>query len=382
MEMKSLQTLKAHLAIRLDELTKAKEDGRTIIGYTPTGYCPEEFILATGAIPVGYIFGGSHEDVSEGGKYNFRWFDPFWLSQISLFIDKRNPYYNLADLTVSAAGDQHQRCFSQIIDYYAPERPDFYVGVPHTKQIGTKEYYAHGLRRLKKWLEEKLDLEITDDKLKEAIALCNKERALFDEIRAMWKEDNCAVTGKDYMMLQYGSHLLDKNVMIGILEEYIAECKTSTEYCTGPRIFVTGTGIPYGDTKLLDSIEKAGGRVIYMNMIECVRPVLPPVCTEGDLIDNFAQAFFVDRVATGWHHPVDEYIDNLTALVKEYKSDAVIWYQGRYRESYRCISTYAPDKIKRKAGVDMLFLETYYEPTEIGPMELRIKCFIDLLEEV
>ena len=43
--MEALDRLSAHLKTRLVDLSRAREEGRKIIGYTPGGYLPEGLVL-------------------------------------------------------------------------------------------------------------------------------------------------------------------------------------------------------------------------------------------------------------------------------------------------------------------------------------------------
>ena len=71
--MKARDILSAHLKNRLTDLSKAKEKGQKIVGYTPGGYLPEELVLASGAIPICLIRGGDHSMVELAGAYICRW---------------------------------------------------------------------------------------------------------------------------------------------------------------------------------------------------------------------------------------------------------------------------------------------------------------------
>ena len=53
--MYTLEKLNAHLTNRLLDLSKAKEQGRKVIGFPAGGYFPEELALACDAIPICFI---------------------------------------------------------------------------------------------------------------------------------------------------------------------------------------------------------------------------------------------------------------------------------------------------------------------------------------
>ena len=74
--MNAKQELEVHLSTRLESLKKEKEKGRKIIGYIPTGYFPEELVLAFDAIPLGFIFAGNPSVLTASMEYVSKWFGP------------------------------------------------------------------------------------------------------------------------------------------------------------------------------------------------------------------------------------------------------------------------------------------------------------------
>ena len=89
--MEAIDRLSDHLKTRLVDLSKAKGEGRKIVGYTPGGYLPEELVLASGAIPLGLIRGGDHSAVELAGAYLCRWIDTFWRAQIGYGVSGDDP---------------------------------------------------------------------------------------------------------------------------------------------------------------------------------------------------------------------------------------------------------------------------------------------------
>jgi benzoyl-CoA reductase/2-hydroxyglutaryl-CoA dehydratase subunit BcrC/BadD/HgdB len=223
--MKALEKLDSHLETRLTDLIKAKERGRKIIGYSAGGYLPEELVLACDAIPLCFIQAGDNAILRDAGAYICRWLDPFWRSQIGYLTSGKDPYYRIADLIVIPITDNHVRGFSNTAGYYTPEIELFVFGVPHVKDGYALEYYLHGITRLNNKLEDFTGVEITESRLKQSIRLCNRERELFKEISLMRKSENFAVSSKDFVALNHGSFLADKEVMVDILESFVKEVR-------------------------------------------------------------------------------------------------------------------------------------------------------------
>ena len=378
--MKALEKLDAHLQQRITELSKAKKQGRKVIGYTAGGYLPEELVLACDAIPIGYIQAGDNTALNRAGAYICRWFDPFWRSQVAFLTSGKDPYYNIADLIVIPITDNHIRTFSNTAGYYTPEKESFVFGVPHVKDSLALEYYLHGINRLKAKLEEFTGVKIEDSRLKQSIQLCNKERELFRQISLMRKSAHIAFSSKDFVALNHGSFLADKNVMIDILESFIHEAKDSAPTSNNaPRILLTGSTIARGDSKVTDLIEESGGMVVMEEFAEGIRPYWNGVKPDGDLMANLSESYLMDRICPGWFRPGTERLDFLIKLAQDYNVAGLVWYQLMYRESYKVESYFFPDILKKKTGLNMLVLESEYDDAEAGTMKTRIETFINTI---
>ena len=378
--MNALAKLDTHLKRRLKDFSNAKEQGRKIIGYSAGGYLPEELILACDAIPLCFIQTGNNTIIRKAGAYTCRWFDPFWRSQIGYLTSGKDPYYSTVDLIVVPITDNHVRNFSNIVGYYTPEIESFVFGVPHIKDKIAFEYYLQGIVRLKDKLEEFTGIEITESKLRRSIELCNRERELFRKISLMRKSENVSVTSKDFVALNHGSFLADKETMVDILELFIKEVNNNTPISRDiPRILFPGSTLARGDSKVMDIISDCGGMIVIEEFAEGIRPYWGMVKLEGDLIANLAETYFMERVCPGWFRPGTERLDFLIKLAKDYNTVGLIWYQLMYRESYKVESYFFPAILKKKTGIPMLVLESEYDTMETGPMKTRIETFMETI---
>jgi benzoyl-CoA reductase/2-hydroxyglutaryl-CoA dehydratase subunit BcrC/BadD/HgdB len=378
--MKALENLDSHLRTRLADLSKAKEQGRRIIGYPAGGYLPEELVLACDAIPVCFIQAGDNNILKDAGAYLCRWFDPFWRSQIGYLTSRKDPYYTIVDLIAIPITDNHVRAFSNTAGYYTPEIESFVFGVPHTKDTSAFEYYLQGIKRLKTKLEDFTGVEITEPRLKQAISLCNRERELLKQISLMRKSQAVPFSSKDFIALHHGSFLADKGFMVEVLESFIEELKeTAALPKDGPRILFTGATLGRGDSKVMDILDSVGGVVVMEEFAEGLRPYWGKVKLDGDLMANLAGSYFTDRVCPGWFRPGTERLDFLIELAREYNVAGLVWYQLMYRESYKVESYFFPHILKKKTGLNMLTLESEYDAMETGPMKTRIETFINTI---
>ena len=379
--MEAMHRLSIHLQNRLADLSKAKEEGRKIIGYMPGGYMPEELVIASGAIPICLVRGGDHSVVEIADSYICRWIDPFCRAQIGYGVSGKDPYYNIIDLLVVPVTDNHIRAVMDILDYNT-DIDIFPFGVPHMKENSAFNYYLNGISRLKAKLEVTNGVEITDSKLKEAIHLCNRERELFRKISLKRKSRQIPINSKDFVALHHASFLADKKVMVEILESVCEELEhKGPPSREGPRILLTGSTLALGDNNILDIIEEAGGVIVIEEFAEGMRPYWEDVKPDGDLMAALADCYFMRRVPPAWFRPGRERFDFLVHLAKDFMVAGVIWYQLMYRESYKLESFYFPKILERETGLSMLTVESEYEAADREVLRTWMESFIEIIRK-
>jgi len=373
--MEVMRKLAWHLESRLTELDQARNAGNKVVGYTPGGYLPEELVLGCGAIPLGLIQGGEPSAVESAGAYICRWIDPFCRAQIGYGTNRDDPYYSRIDLLVVPITDNHIRSISDLLSYHT-NLAVFPFGVPHKKDTPSLDYYQVKLKRLTERLEQLTGTEVSEQKLREAIDLCNRERRLFREISLKRRGDPARLSGPDFIALHHASFILDKTIMIDLLEKVKEEMDEWTGSTNGPRLMLTGSTLARGDYKVPDLITQAGGRIVIEEFAEGIRPYWQEVSPHQDLVKDLAEAYFWRRVPPGWFRPGRERLDFLIRLAQEYQVDGVVWYQLMFRESYKIESYYFPDILKQQTGLNMLIVESDYDEGETGPLRTRIESFI------
>ncbi|MFA4916768.1 MAG: 2-hydroxyacyl-CoA dehydratase family protein [Syntrophales bacterium] len=379
--MDAKDKLSAHMTERYKELKKKREEGVKIIGYTPGGYMPEELVYAAGAIPVCLFRGGDHEAVAESAAYLPRFLDTFCRSQIGYKM-LGEPLYQMIDLLIVPVTDTNMRSIADSLNYYTDTKI-FRYGVPHNKEEGAYNYYLEGLSLLKEKLEDFTGNKIDDGKLREAVELGNKMRSLFKEISLLRKQDKLPISGQEFVKLSHASYIADLPVFVEILESLLAELKNKEgEKLSGPRLLMTGSTLAMGDYKMFELVEGAGSDIVVEEFAEGVRPYWDNVeMNGGSILKAIADTYFMKRNPPAWNRPSGERIDYILNLAKEFKVDGLLWYQTMYRDGYDLQSLYFEKKIKDKANLPMLKIETDYDVSEKGPFRTRIEAFVEMLNQ-
>lgn len=375
--MEAIQQLNQLLKTRGAELRELKKQGKKIIGFYPGGYFPDELALAADAVPVALNRGGDHEPVEIAGAYMSRWIYTFARANIGYRILGTEPIYNEIDLYVVPVTDNHVRVMADTWNVFTDVEV-FRFGIPHTKHDWSAGYVAHGFNSLKEKLENLTGNKITDEKLKEAIDLCNRERELLQEIGQTRKSERPPITAKDFIMLNHASLMLDKKVVVTKLEEIAASLKgTEGPEAKGPRLMLMGTTMAYGDHRILDLIAAAGGTLVIEEFGEGIRHYAETVKTNGNLIDSLAERYFTRRVPPAWFRPGTERRELAVKLAREFEVKGVVWYQMMARESDDFESYWYPEVLKKGANVPMLKLTSDYDSVERGQFSTRLETFVE-----
>ncbi|MDY6880984.1 MAG: 2-hydroxyacyl-CoA dehydratase family protein [Desulfatiglans sp.] len=374
------QNLKELLRGRIRKIEEAKSSGKKVVGYYPAEYMPEEMVMACGAVPLGLAQGGDNAAVENAGPYLPRWLCTFNRAQVGYIMMKYDPFYEIFDMYMMTIIDGANAYAVAAIEGFT-DLNTFKFEVPHHKKERALNYFLDSLYRYKDKLEELTGNKITDDGLKEAIELCNKERKLQREITELRKNDSLPISGMDYAKIIHASYVADKAEYVKFLESALDELKGAEGVKPeGPRILLTGSTLGAGDYKIHRIIENLGGDVVVEQFCEGLRDFWHDVDLNGDPMKALAERYFMKKIAHGVFTPAVERLEFVADLAKEYKADAVIWYTPMYRDAFDMEAIYFPEILKERAGLSMLKLMTDYDPTETGAFRTRVEAFFEMID--
>lgn len=380
--MEAMQKLSDHLKQRRPKLREIKKSGQKIVGYPPGGYLPEEFIYASGALPLCLARGGDPEPTAESLAYIPRFLDTFCRCQIGYRVMGEEVLYQLPDLIIVPITDINIRAIADLWDYYTDVEV-FRYGVPHNKRQDALDYYIGSLRLLKEKLESFTGVTITDDKLKEEIKTQNKLRELFRNISQLRQPGKTPVIStQDFIRLHHASFYADRTVFMEILESLGEELKQKQVPESGkPKVLLTASTLAMGDYKIFNIMDEVGGEFVFEEAAEGMMPYEDDVSLDGDPILALAETYFMKRVVPAWFRPARERVDYLINKAKELKVDGLLWYQLLYRDGYDIQSYSFKKEFEKVTGLPFLKLESDYDTSERGPFKTRVETFIEIMKQ-
>lgn len=356
-----------------------KDNGEKIVGIFCT-YAPKEVIYAAGAHPVG-LCSVSDETIGDAEKYLPKNLCPLIKSSYGFAITDKCPYIYFSDIIVGETTCDGKKKMYELLG----EKRDTYVmDLPNNPtKDSSKKLWLEEVKAFKEKLEETFDVEITDEKLKDAITLCNGERELLQELYGLSKLNPTPISGMELHTILFGSgFMFDKKEQSKQMRELIdsLKAKSDNNECEispdAKRILITGC--PSGGVlnKIIKPIEEAGAVVVCLENCVGTKNFTNLVDTEMDPIEAIAQRYL--KIPCSVMTPNDGRHESLKTLIDEYAVDGVIDVILQACHTYN-VETEKIKQTVNSVNTPYMSLETDYSNSDTGQIKTRLEAFLEML---
>jgi len=386
MSIKTLEKVRKRLEERPEELKRAREDGRKVVGWV--GYnVPEEIIHALGFIPVRIALGGDDRLVEVGARYASSKTCVFIREIVGAFAENQDPFIQQTDfLAFDATCLQNYRA-AEVIEYFF-KKDVVVLGVPRNFDWDeAKQYFAHEANEFTRLLEERAEAPLDASRLAESVALYNDIRKTLKSIYVFQAaKDNVISWEEVYDLIQAGE-LLDKQEYLSLLQQTLAELQELQQNPViegddgNSRLFISGSLIPRGDRKLIGIIKSVGGRIVGDDLWSGILPHL-------DLdIKEISPAGVALAYLNRTPHAALPYLDlasdkrlkKLHELLSESKAQGVIYHTLRYCDPFT-FKAKETKNVLAKSGIPLLEIHTEYAGSDYEAMKTRIEAFVEMIK--
>jgi len=304
---------------------KTAVPGRKVVGYMPI-YVPRELIHAGDMLPLGILGGGDQLEVIHGDAYYQSYICRIPRSTIELGVSGRLDFVDgmlfpsICDVIRNLSG-MWKMLFPNVYVRY------FDVPQNYRDDIGGN-YYINELAELRHDLAELRGKPITDDELRNSIALYNENRRLVRELYAFRAEKPWQVPAAEaYLVLRAGMVLpvVEHSTM---LRDYLAAARAEErprrDNC---RVVVTGAFCEQPPLNLIKSLELSGCYVVDDDLLLVTRWLTADTLIEGDPLHNLASAFLHQSESTAAKYEPDlkEKGQHLVRAVRRSGAEGVIF---------------------------------------------------------
>jgi benzoyl-CoA reductase/2-hydroxyglutaryl-CoA dehydratase subunit BcrC/BadD/HgdB len=358
---------------------EARRSGRPVVGIM-CEYAPRELIMAAGAVPV-CLCGGDADTIASAEQHLPATLCPLIKSTYGYFLDRANPFLEMADLVVAETTCDGKK---KMFELMAEARPTYLMALPHKENDPeAMEQWVSELRKFKRFLESRYSVQIEDGKLRSAIILMNRERALRRELAGLMKSDNPPLTGRQ--LIEFKSIISGQTADLEQYEAALRIWRNGTPgssdtacACTKARVLLTGVPLVHGAERVIEIIEAHGGLVVCQENCTGLKPILEDVDPDAqDPIRALASKYF--HLPCSVKTPNEARLDSLRALAAEYRAECVIELIWQGCLTYLVESLRVRRLAEEGLGLPYLRIETDYSPSDSARIAVRVEALVEMV---
>jgi len=387
----------------------AKAQGRPVVGIM-CEFTPREIILAAGGVPV-CLCGGSAATIPAAEQVLPANLCPLIKSTFGYHATGKNPFLNWADLIVAETTCDGKK---KMFELLGATKPMYVLELPQKAgDADALERWTHEVRKFKTQLEEKFQTRITDEKLRDAGRLMNRERGLRRQLADLMMRDQPPLTGRQ--LIEF------KSIISGIeadLQQYenalkvfgsrtVAQAsspagsggvspresgqtmcprsETLRKPAAGtaapqPQIRVLLTGVPlvHGAERVLELIEDAGAVVVAMENCTGLKPILDDVdLDEPDILRAIAKKYY--HLPCSVMTPNTGRFEMLRSLAAKFRPHCVIELVWQACLTYDIESFHVRKLVEEELHLPYLKITTDYSPSDSARISARVEALFETI---
>ncbi len=342
-------------------------------------FTPRELMRAAGALTV-CLCGGSPDTIPPAETVLPSNLCPLIKSTFGYHITGQNPFLEWASLIVAETTCDGKKKMYEIM---SESREMHVLELPQkVDDPDAMQHWVSELRKLKSKLETKYGVEITDEKLREAIRAGNHERNLRRNLAELMKRDTPPYSGYDLLSMCS----LISNIPSD-LEQYEKIYNAALSLPDEPRtirspvrVMLTGVPTPHGTNRLMELIESLGATVVVIENCSGIKPLVDNIDeTHPDPLEAIAQKYF--------HLPCSVMTPNtrretlISQLTQDYRVEAIVDLAWHACITYEVESYNIKKLADEKLDVPYLKVVTDYSPADNERIKVRLEAMFEMARE-
>jgi benzoyl-CoA reductase subunit C len=372
----SLQILsEAAQTIVNPEVRKWKEQGGKIMGY----FCaamPVEMITAAGFLPFRVrATGSTGTELSDVCLTNINCSFPRHAFNMALKGE-----YDFLDGLVFFNSCDHIR---RVYDHWIRRMKTPFVKIlslPRKDEPPQVEWFRDELAILREQMQEHYQVKITDDKMREAIALRNTSRRRQRELYMLRKKHDPPITGAEMLAVTVAGTAMPParyNQLLGELLQDVSKASGHSGYRA--RLMIMGGELD--SPEYVRVIEGQGGLVVADSLCFGSRMIWKDVDeTTSDPLTALAQYYVADRPSCArMYTRYGERVEYIRNMIKDFKVDGVIFVRLTFCELWG-FEQYSLENDFKQLNIPLLCMDREYSQIGVGQLRTRVQAFLETLE--
>lgn len=356
------------------KVKEVKEKNIPVIGKFCT-FFPDELAVAAGATSVS-LCSMSDETIPVAEKDLPKNLCPLIKSSYGFAITDKCPFFYFSDLVVGETTCDGKK---KMYEYLGELKNVHVMELPHKNTEDGLILWEKEIHKMKEKLEELFGLEITDEKIRDAIRVKNAERKAVKSFYELMKEDELPMTGLDLWHVLNGIQFnFDKRTIPGQIEELKEKVLSESKKISGlPRILISGCPIGGATEKVIKAVEDNGGIVVAFENCGGAKSIDKNV--EEDTENPYrSMAKKYLNIGCACITPNPNRQELLTRMTKEYKIDGIVDMHLQACQPYQ-VESLTIKRLAEKLGASYIAVETDYSKSDIGQLNTRLAAFVEML---
>ena len=355
---------------------QVKENGGKVAGVFCT-FTPTEILDAAGFISVS-LCGMSNETVPAAETQLPKNLCPLIKSSYGFALTDKCPYTYFSDLIVGETTCDGKK---KMYEMLGKLKPTYILHLPQGHDSDPVTVWTAELRRFIAFLEEKFNLTITDEALRQAARQRNAQRQAHMKLMELQKQTPPPLSGMQMYATMEGTGFMftheDRVNKLNQLRESVEANADPSAFAGAKRILVTGCPIGGVLQKTVKAIEENGGVVVCFENCSGIKAAFQMVDTEAeDIVRAIAERYL--QIGCSVMTPNKERMKLLPKLVEAYKVDGIVEVDLQACTPY-CVESFQIKQLCEQMNVPYLAVETDYSTGDSGQLATRLEAFLEML---
>ncbi len=354
------------------------QGGKVVAVYC--AFTPKELIAAAGAVPVS-LCAGSDRPIAAAEEHLPRNLCPLIKSSYGFGLTDTCPYFHesdhiLADLTCDGK--------KKMFELLARLKPVHLLHLPQAAEGEDRLAQWRGeLVKVRELLQEVCGRRITDDRLREQIALYNEMRRVLQSLHRLNAGETPLVFGREVetisdpggFELSLSTRLEEIRAAVDDVRQRAGDSGFLSDMRRRPRILLTGC--PTTNKKLLDIIEDSGAIVVAVENCGGLKTIGRLVDEDEDPMTALARSYL--SIPCPCMTPNTTRLDLLRELIREFRVEGVVELTWQGCHTYNIEAFTVREYVSGEMGLPYLQIETDYSESDRERLCLRVQAFLELV---
>ncbi|WP_163338684.1 double-cubane-cluster-containing anaerobic reductase [Desulfopila sp. IMCC35008] len=363
----------------LVDIEHAKDQGRGAIGFYCL-YSPTEMAVAANAIPLP-LCGTRNDPVAVAEETLPRNLCPLIKSSYGFGVAGTCPYFQFSDVII---GDTTCDGKKKMFELLGRHKPTHVLQLPQgCESESSLPLWRGELDRFKEIVETHTEVQITDQRLRDAISLMNRERQARKNLMDVNRVKPAPLRGSTLIEVLFKvGFLADKEKGIALMEKVTAMAKDGVfrddpeSASTRKRILLTGVPVGVGSDKVIKIVEQCGGDVVAFENCSGYKQAFQ---VDEDLSPMEALAKQYLATPCSVMSPNDGRFDLLAEMMEGFSVDGVIDLTWQACHTYNIEAHLVNEMVTETKGIPTLHLETDYAESDTEQLRVRIEAYLEML---